>query len=89
MNRIRSYKNPPILTGLLAMFLFGAGWVIASQPDAASPVLARAGEVAVTTEAEVQAMFVRTNTQRTARHLYARTREEAGHLPSGLYLYGL
>ena len=159
MKRIRSYRNPAILVGLLTMFLFGAGWVVASQPDPQHPVLARAGGVAVTTDAfraryvdyllsagvqdepalrrrflndllgsrllieearedgiereqvyqerkqqirrkllvetyahrvlfdaltvredEVQALFVRANTQLKARHLYARTREEADAL---------
>ncbi len=159
MNRVLPHRKRVILAGLMVVFLSGTGWVLASQPDPDEPVLARAGDVAVTAEVfraryvdyllstgvqdqpalrktflgdliasqlliaearkedieqeadyqarheqvrrkllveryaqralfdtldvredEVKAMFARTQTQLKARHLYARTREEADAL---------
>ena len=51
MNRTRLQRKPVIWAGLLAVCLFGAGPSLSSQPDPASPVLARAGAVEVSAEA--------------------------------------
>ena len=50
MNQALPHSKRVIFAGLLAVFLSSAGWVLASQPGGQDPVLARAGDLAVTAE---------------------------------------